>query len=399
MARRAVLSSQVSAVWRPLLFTLLALGLLVLATAGFFWQILFAGAWMPAGGGDLAALIYPTYHFAASSLKSGLLPLWNPYLYSGAPFAADIQASLFYPVNLIFFTLLPEVTYPAVMLLSVFHVWLAGAGMFLLLRRLLSADSILPPFFGALAFMFSDYFVVHFGNLNLIAQVAWLPFIFLFYHRSLAERRPGLAIWAGLFLAIAAAAGHIQPLLIIILGLAWESLYHLLRAFLAWRATGSRSVSTDRGCIQQLWRVCRGPLTTFVVTLLVGLGLAALVLVPAYEMTAYTPRADFDYAQASAYSLSPAQLVGLLVPGFFGRDPALHWGAWDRVEVGYVGVLTLLLALFALLVRVGPPHPPPILGGVDGEANLSRGGAWGVYRFVSLAVVGLLLWRRQRRAA
>jgi hypothetical protein len=364
--------------WRSLLLNLLALGLLALATVGFFWRILFAGAWMPAGGGDLAALLYPTYHLAAQSLKSGVIPLWNPYLWGGAPFVADIQASLFYPINLIYFLLAPQVTYRGVMLLSIFHFWLAGVGMYLFLRSLLPGRRVeerkngsvqdkasfvpahlrtsafwraisLPSLFGALAFMFSDYFIVHFGNLNLIAQAAWLPFIFLFYHRSLSERRPGLAVWAGVFLAIAATAGHIQPLLIITLGLGWDLLYHLGLTFVRWRSEKNASSLREWSSAKHLLRDCSFPLATLAITLLVGLGLAAFVLLPAYEMVTYTPRADYNYAQASAYSLSPAQLVGLLVPNFFGRDPATHWGVWDRVEVGYVGVLTLLLALFALL--------------------------------------------------
>lgn len=366
---------------RLLLLNLLALGLLALATAGFFWQILFAGAWMPAGGGDLASLLYPTFHFAARSLQRGILPLWNPYLYSGAPFAADIQSSLFYPVNLIYFSLATEISYRGLMLLAIFHFWLVGAGMFLFLRRLLPGVSLIPPLFGALAFMFSDYFVVHFGNLNLIAQVAWLPFIFLFYHRSLSERRPGLAVWAGVFLAIAASAGHIQPVLIIVLGLAGDWLFHLGLILVRWKAvsvhpTGAAGVSGPRW-----WRAAAAALASLVITLLLGLGLAALLLLPAYQMAGYSARVDFDYAQASAYSLAPAQLVGLLVPGFFGRDPALHWGAWDRVEVGYLGVLTLLLALFALLLRGNLPPAPPDSGGEREET----------YRFACLALLGLLL--------
>jgi hypothetical protein len=136
---------------------------------------------------------------------------------------------------------------------------------------------------------------------------------------------------------------------------------------------------------------------TFVITLAVGLGLAALALVPAFEMTAYTLRADFDYAQASDYSLAPAQLVGLLVPGFFGRDPAAHWGAWDRVEVGYVGVLTLLLALFALLVRgrVSESASQSVNQAARQPASegVMQGGyfAKGAYRYASLAAFTLLL--------
>ncbi len=385
---------------RSLLVALFAFGLLALATAGFFWQILFAGAWMPAGGGDLAALIYPTYHFAAQSLKSGTIPLWNPYLWGGAPFAADIQAGFFYPVNLIYFLLAPAVTFRGVMLLAVFHVWLAGAGMVLFLRRLLPGRGITAPLFGGLAFMFSDFFLVHFGNLNLIAQAAWLPFIFLFFQRSLWERRPGLAVWAGVFFAVAASAGHIQPLLFIVLGLAWELAYYLGRTFVQWR-TRRTQVSSDY-LPGAFWL----PLASFLITLAVGLGLAAVVLLPAYEMTAYTQRADYSYAQASAYSLSPAQLVGLLVPAFFGRDPATHWGVWDRVEVGYVGVLTLLLALFALLAGVArtrlsgsqpgdedparPTAPGQILYSKQ-EAGEQPGFQEGIWRFGSLALFGLLL--------
>ncbi len=59
---------------------LLALGLLALACLGFYWRILLGGAWMPSGGGDLVSFLWPTYTFAARSLRSGVLPLWNPYL-------------------------------------------------------------------------------------------------------------------------------------------------------------------------------------------------------------------------------------------------------------------------------------------------------------------------------
>ncbi|MEW5961673.1 MAG: hypothetical protein AB1801_28480, partial [Chloroflexota bacterium] len=79
-----------------------AAGGLALATVGFFWQILLTpNAWMPAGGGDLAPFLYPNYRFAAEQLRQGTIPLWNPHLYSGVPFAADIQAGLFYPINLL----------------------------------------------------------------------------------------------------------------------------------------------------------------------------------------------------------------------------------------------------------------------------------------------------------
>jgi len=68
-------------------------------------------------------------------------------------------------------------------------------------------------------------------------------------------------------------------------------------------------------------------------------------------MASYTVRAEMSYDEASQYSLPPVGLVGLLVPGFFGRGPGGFWGPWDRVEVGYIGVLPLILAALAVLLR------------------------------------------------
>ena len=92
---------------------------------------------MPAGGGDLAPFLYPNYHFAAQYLRQGIIPLWNPHLYSGAPFAADIQSGLFYPINLLVFLFVPRLTYEWLEYLAIFHFWLAGVTMYLCLRLLI----------------------------------------------------------------------------------------------------------------------------------------------------------------------------------------------------------------------------------------------------------------------
>lgn len=315
---------------------LAALGLLALGTAGFFWRLLFTrGIWMPAGGGDLAGFLYPIYHFAARSLRAGRIPFWNPYLYNGAPFVADIQSGVFYPINLLAFLLTPEVTYRTMELLAVAHFFLAGASMYFCLRFLRREGRIscLAALAGAVAFMFSDLFITHFGNLNLIAVAAWLPLIFLCYHRALTDRDVGWALGAALALGVAALAGHIQPLLHILLLL---GLYLLYRVVLALR-DGPRAVLTLIGLAA--------------LVLVMGLGLAALSLLPAYEMTQFTRRAQISYAEASQYSLPPAELVGLLIPGMVGRGVQQYWAPWPRVEVGYIGVFPLVLAFLSILLR------------------------------------------------
>ena len=314
---------------------LLALGALALATVGFFWRLLFTPVWMPADGGDLLSFLFPLYRFAAQSLKGGELPLWNPYLYGGAPFAADIQTGLFYPINLLLFFLVPEITFRTLELISVLHFFLAGAFMYLCLRFIRKEGPVgrLASLAGAIAFMFSDLFIIHFGNLNMIAAASWLPLIFLFYHRALTDRRVNYALLAGIFLGMAILAGHIQPIFHILFLL---GLYLLYRLYLAYGG--------DRRAIPLL-------LGLAALTMVVALGATAFLLLPGYEMMQLSVRAEIPYEEAGRYSLPPAQLIGLLNPGFFGRGPRLSWGLWDRVEVGYIGVLPLVLASLALLFR------------------------------------------------
>lgn len=339
-----------------------ALGLLALAALGFFWRVATGQNWMPADGGDLVSFLFPTYRFAAATIRDAAWPLWNPYLYGGAPHVGDIQAGFLYPPNLLLFLLKPEFPYAALQWLSIGHVWFAGAGMYLLLARGLRVRRV-AALAGALAFMFSDAFIVHFGNLNFNAVASWLPWVFWAYAGSwkiCSERVEGLeagpkrsdhpslvtryslrtlarSALAGALLGVATLAGHIQATLFIVLALA---IYAGLRL---WLDRGEPGPGRRAAYVLASLGAC----------LLVTFLLAAPVLLPALQLIGHTDRAGWNYTQTVGYSLSPAQWIGWLIPGFFGRGPQFHWGAWPRVEVGYIGILTLILAGTALALRRG----------------------------------------------
>jgi hypothetical protein len=324
---------------RDLKLDITALVLLALVVLAFFWPLLLAGQWIPRGGGDLVSFLWPMYRFAARSLRAGVVPLWNPHLYSGAPFVADNQSSVFYPLNLLAFTLFGEPSYGVMEGLVVFHVWLAGAGLFALARGLgLGRPAALA---GGVAFALSGLFVTHVGNLNLNATAAWLPWLLLLAHRALTGGGAGWAAGAGVVLAVAALAGHAQMLLFLGLTLV---LYLLYRLAVGWR----------RG-----WRRALRTLGLAALIVAVGVGAAALTLLPAYEMAGHTGRGQLPYDEATRYSLPPRALIGLLAPGFYGRGPAGFWGPWDRVEVGYVGVATLVLAAVGIVQNPKPKTQSP----------------------------------------
>ena len=329
------------------------LGLLALAALGFFWRVVVGQNWMPADGGDLVSFLFPTYRFAAAALHQGSWPLWNPALYGGAPHIGDIQAGFLYPPNLLLFLLKTDFPYVALQWLSIGHIWFAGAGMYLLLARGLRVRRV-AALTGALAFMFSDAFLTHFGNLNFNGVASWLPWVFWAYAGSWTVRSAGVetgtqsspvtrdafrnlgrAALAGLLLAIATLAGHIQATLFIALALV---IYTGL-----WLWLNRDEPAPGRRVTAAFVSLS----TCFLVSVL----LTAPILLPAFQLTGHTARAGWDYTQAAGYSLSPAQWIGWLVPGFFGRGPQFHWGAWPRVEVGYIGIQTLVLAGLALALQ------------------------------------------------
>lgn len=305
-----------------------------------FWRPIFDGnAWIPRGGGDMASMLYPNYHFVSESLNQGELPLWNPYLFCGGPFFADVQTAVFYPVNLAFWLLVRTVTYESLEWLVVFHFFLAGLFTYVLLCALTTGQQRpvgrLPALVGALAYMFSDVFITHIGNLNLVAVAAWLPLVFLLFHRALAELRFSYAAAGGLALGIAFLAGHVQPFLYIVLALA---LYLLFRLY---------TLNRNRRVRRDLLRL----VAVVAVFAAVGFGAMAVQFLPSRELADLSVRSEMTYAESTDYSLPPGQLVSLAVPDFFGRGPDGYWGQWLRTETGYIGILPLILAAVAVALR------------------------------------------------
>ena len=306
-------------------------GLFALLTAGFFWRVISGDVYIPADGGDLGSFLYPTYHFIQQSLHAGIWPLWNPHLYSGVPFSAEVQSGIFYPPHLARFLLGGEITYRDMEWLVMGHIWWAGVTMYALARGL--RFNRYAAVLAGVAFMFSDLFVIHFGNLNLIAVTAWLPLALLGVHRYLQGDGLGWALGAGLALGIGSLAGHIQMTLYGLIALGLWAGFWLLTDLAHWRRNWWRS------------------LLAILIPAAVAVGVMAPMLLPGLEIAHFTLRSDWKYGATAGYSLSPAQFIGLLIPNYFGRSPMLHWGLWPRVETGYIGILTLILAMTGVILR------------------------------------------------
>ena len=331
--------------WRGAARELVPICLLALAAVVFFAPVVAGRAWLPKGGGDSVSFLFPMYRFAADSLRAGTIPFWNPHQYAGAPFLADNQSGIFYPFNLLLFFLWPAFSYRGIEALVVWHFFFAGLAMYICLRLLRPEVTIgrAAALLGALAFMLSDVFITHIGNLNLIAVAAWLPLAFLGLHRAIFAagplRRVGWAAFGGAALGTAALAGHGQMTFLSAAFLGSYALYQTVAARKGWA------------------------LPLLALLGLIAIALAGVSLFPAAGTLSQTLRAEFDYARSTNYALPLRALPGLVAPDFFGRGSAF-WGDWLRVEVGYAGVLTWFLAAAAVVLRPWRAWLFYVLGGL-----------------------------------
>jgi membrane protein YfhO len=290
---------------------------------------------------DTTVFYFPLMTWVSQQLRSGVFPLWTPQFFGGYPIFADGEIGLAYPPMLLALLSLPADR--AFIVLRLLHLCLAGAGMFALARvwRLPYPSAMLA----GLVFALGNFLQAQIHHENIVRTASWLPLILACTERALrAELLASRLRWtayAALALGMAGLALHSQVLAMTLLVLA---AYALMRWTLgplgAARQAGLRWIARFAAVAQ----VC-GPLVAL------GLGLAAVQLVPLLELATFSARGSgFPYDQAAAYSVTPIGLLQLVFPYLFRGQGSLQWGLWTHWEsYVYVGLAPLALALIALL--------------------------------------------------
>lgn len=121
---------------------------------------------------DTLATHRPLKAFGAMSLKQGEIPVLNPTWAQGQPFAGNPNALPFYPSNLFYLVFSFETAFHLHLLL---HTLLAFWGLERLLLQLGAAPS--GSRLGAVTYAGCGYFLSAWSFYNLIAVVAWAPWV------------------------------------------------------------------------------------------------------------------------------------------------------------------------------------------------------------------------------
>lgn len=298
---------------------------------------------------DFLVQNFPTRLYAFERLKHFELPLWDPYIMSGHPIAADLQHGIFFPLNWLIVPFMDsgnlDRSYYIMELQAIFSVFLAGTFMYSFLRYLRLARY--SALFGTIIYTFSGFYVLHLGHINIIHSAMWLPLIFMFFAKGFHQRSWRLTFLASLFLGLSLLGGHPQIVM-------YSAL--LVGAYLTFVIFIGRDFSV-LNIIGEFWR--------FIVFNLVGLAVASVQLIPFIEFYLQTNRFGQDVSQKLAYSLNPIYfLISIFMPHSFGgfKGPfAFNVELpfiWNQGEgnywelTGYLGIIGIFLLTLSYFIKI-----------------------------------------------
>jgi hypothetical protein len=329
---------------------LLALAGLVLLT---FWKLALTNRVL--AGVDVFSYFYPYRDYVSQALRAGRLPLWNPYLFMGAPLLANSQAAVLYPLHW------PLTGLPAPRQVAwsiVVHLWLAGAGTYLFARRHVRLGRP-AAFVAATALALGGFLGAQVEHLNQLNASAWLPWLLLCVAGSIGAAEPrkrwGAVLAGAIVVGLILLAGHTQAAYIVVFG---AGAYVLVRALPSLRG--------------RHWaKALQGPVDL----LLMGLGgaaLAAAQLLPTLQLSGLAVRSGgLPYSEAASFSLKPTLVFKAFLPPLLWAPPFSEYvayvglvglalaalGAWAVVRRRRLGVEALVLALLGPFLALGAYNP------------------------------------------
>jgi len=333
-----------------------ALGLLVVALAVFFpllrGRVLFER--------DILTYWVSQVESFVGTVASGSWPVWDPWVTFGQPMLAQPDTQVLYPFTWLNLVLPLRLGYTVFVLA---HLWLSGAGLYRLARRLGTTPG--GAFVAAAVWMLSGPFLSLANVWHHFAGAAWMPWILdaAVATAAAAGRRDLVMRW-GLLTALQVLAGSADTV----------AMTAALAALLA-TARVLRTPATERRPL----RVAAAA----VAALALALGLSAVLWLPTLDVARRSARWSLSASVQEYWSLHPLALLQLGLPLFLVDLPlrpewrqALFEGREPFLESVYLGLPALALAAAAVAARAR--HSAPLAG----AAVLSTLVALGRHSFV-----------------
>ncbi len=279
--------------------------------------------------GDNLIQSYPLRALVGTDLRHGQMPVWDPWIWSGTPLMAGLNAGAFYPTTLLFAIMPPTGAWVIGQIVASASV---AVGTYCFARA--CGTSRLPAFVAAGSFAFAGAVAAQGAvHMDMAEGFASLPWMLLAVRRIDDDGRWRWAVLLGAAVACLVLAGAPEAILDV-------SILALTYAVMRWALRPG-------GWLRRASRVGAG--------FAMGIGLSAFVWLPALRFIATSQRAAVSQAFASSYSFPPRSLLLGLVPFVEGGWGLIaqpqYFGLSNLPEVAfYIGILPVIAAV-ALLSR------------------------------------------------
>lgn len=296
---------------------------------------------------DILSMHYPWRQYAVNQFAdTGSLPLWCSSCFSGQPFHADFQTTLFYPPHFFFLICSPDWISGLLSVSIWLHVLIAGLAMFAYARRhdLSNSSSLIA----AIGFMFAGKWLLHLVRAGhyVFAPICWFPLLMLFLECAVVQKKPRYVLLAGVVAALILLGSQPQiTLLTAIMGLA------TLAPTIVKTCMGISHGQIQRATIPgALWRLGQTGIVLAAV-LAVTFMLCAVQLMPALEMASFSSRVHqtmaHDFGQhyelkCASFREALQTLLAIIGMQHYSGNP------WEGV--GVFGASWMAVAILALVV-------------------------------------------------
>lgn len=268
-------------------------------------------------GFDDVRQFFPNRKLLRDSLVKGIIPLWNPYIYSGTPFMAAFDTAVWYPLSWIA-ALLPVIA--GWNFLVIIQPVLSLLFMYLFLRSLKFEPKIAA--YGSFIWAFAGFMIVYWQEILVLEHsFLWLPLALYASNRLKADGRDRTGFFLLVFsLVCSVFAGFLQmAIYVYVLVIIWNIVTKNMRALAG---------------------------------IAVSLPITAIQIVPSAAAYLSSPRGGSDGLTTFSHALLPLRnVLTLVAPDFWGNPATYNYfggvGFYFEKMI-YVGIIPLLFALYGI---------------------------------------------------
>jgi hypothetical protein len=271
--------------------------------------------------GDLISMFYPWRAFAAEAIRKFDLPLWNNHILAGAPFVANGQSAIFYPINFLYYLLPTNAAWSLRLFLLVIC-----SGCFTAVFVEAIGGSVAGSIAAGIVYSMGGFVSAWQGWAHADAAM-WLPLMLFCVHKLASGPSFRRVLLAAVCFSMPVLAGHPETAIhVTVLALAYAIL---------------RFLPVTRGDLTRSGKALAG----FGLAGLLAAGIASAQLLPTGEWVGgLTHRSDLIWPPAHVN-----QIMGLVSRDNRGNPNSA--GVSMPESGAYIGMLALLLLFLAPLHR------------------------------------------------